>query len=74
MNIQVASPPNYILVVKNDLDDKVNYTAKNPFYLTKFDVDKPHVMGQFITSKNFQIKRTIKDSLEFYIVTKQEYP
>ena len=74
MNTSVASPPNYILVIKNDLGDKVIYTAKNPFYLTKFDVDKPHVMGQFVTSKDFQIKRTIKDTFEFYIVTRQDYP
>ena len=74
MTSTVAYPPNYILVVKNDLGDKVIYTAKKPFYLTKFDIDKPHVMGQFITSKNFQIKRTIKDTFEFYIVTRQESP
>jgi len=74
MNTSVASPPNYILVIKNDLGDKVIYTAKNPFYLTKFDLDKPHVMGQFVTSKDFQIKRTVKDTFEFYIVTREDYP
>lgn len=66
-------PNEYFFVVKNT-DEQLDseFQVLKPFIVTNYSEHSPYMSAQYISSLNYQGKHTIRDKMEFYIVSREK--